>query len=266
MPACSPANSRRSTARLAAAQRSSREARPRRALLRNPLIYDPDGEEGEKLEAWRRAATEVQSDSPLLAAALLWDAWETEPAARTAGLARPAAGFGDAAGAAENAGASGVCEFCAALRPARDNAARRTGRARLAAFLEAIVAGAEAGMKDHDRWLLARKQLEGKLKGRRSSSKLARFGRVHPGAADRLRRHDRRRARGDAARRANHGRRAGPPRDDRARPLSGLGNLVTIFCPSSVRPGPTAPGHHPSRSWRGADHPRASGRHPSRSW
>ena len=29
-----------------------------------------------------------------------------------------------------------------------------------------------AGMKDHDRWLLARKQLEGKLTGRRSSSKL----------------------------------------------------------------------------------------------
>ena len=43
---------------------------------------------------------------------------------------------------------------------------------RLAAFLEAIAAGAEAGMKDHDRWLLARKQLEGKLKTRRSSSRL----------------------------------------------------------------------------------------------
>ena len=27
-------------------------------------------------------------------------------------------------------------------------------------------------MKDHDRWLLARKQLDGKLTGRRSSSKL----------------------------------------------------------------------------------------------
>jgi len=43
---------------------------------------------------------------------------------------------------------------------------------RLNAFLDAIQAGAEAGMKDHDRWLLARKQLEGKLTGRRSSSKL----------------------------------------------------------------------------------------------
>jgi len=38
--------------------------------------------------------------------------------------------------------------------------------------VQAIVAGAGAGMKDHDRWLLARKQLESKLTGRRSSSKL----------------------------------------------------------------------------------------------
>ena len=78
----------------------------RAELLRNPLIYDPDGEEGERLEAWRQTATEVQSDSPLLAAALLWDAWERESAARAAGLARPSFGFGHAAGAAKNAGAS----------------------------------------------------------------------------------------------------------------------------------------------------------------
>ena len=43
---------------------------------------------------------------------------------------------------------------------------------RLLAFLVAITAGAEASMKDHDRWLLARRHLEGKLTGRRSSSKL----------------------------------------------------------------------------------------------
>jgi len=67
------------------------------ALLRNPLIYDPDAEEGEKLEAWRRAAAGVQSESPVLAAAFLWDAWESDPPLARAGLARPAAGFGHAA-------------------------------------------------------------------------------------------------------------------------------------------------------------------------
>jgi Protein of unknown function (DUF1612) len=48
-------------------------------LFRDPLIYDPDAEEGERLEAWRRAATAAQPEPPLLAAALLWDAWQTNP-------------------------------------------------------------------------------------------------------------------------------------------------------------------------------------------
>jgi HTH DNA binding domain len=38
--------------------------------------------------------------------------------------------------------------------------------------LEAIAVGADAGMKDHDRSLLARRRLEGRLKGRRSTSRL----------------------------------------------------------------------------------------------
>ena len=88
----------------------------RAALLRNPLIYDPDGEEDERLEAWRQTATDVQSDSPLLAAALLWDAWETNPPLARQAWLGPLAGFGDAAGTAENAGAFGVREFGAALR------------------------------------------------------------------------------------------------------------------------------------------------------
>ena len=44
--------------------------------------------------------------------------------------------------------------------------------ARLQTWLEAIAAAAEGGLKDHDRWLLARQQLERKLAGRRSTSKL----------------------------------------------------------------------------------------------
>jgi hypothetical protein len=60
-----------------------------------------------------------------------------------------------------------------ALRHIRREKRRSTDRAtRLNAFLEAIATGAEADMKDHDRWLLARRSLEGKLKGRRSSSRL----------------------------------------------------------------------------------------------
>jgi hypothetical protein len=46
---------------------------------RDALIYDPDFAEGERLEAWRRAATAAQTAPPLLAAALLWDDWEQDP-------------------------------------------------------------------------------------------------------------------------------------------------------------------------------------------
>ncbi|TAI59583.1 helix-turn-helix domain-containing protein, partial [Bradyrhizobium sp. Leo170] len=43
---------------------------------------------------------------------------------------------------------------------------------RLAVQLEAIVAAAEAGLKDHDRWLSAKNLLARKLMGRRSTSRL----------------------------------------------------------------------------------------------
>ena len=44
--------------------------------------------------------------------------------------------------------------------------------AKLLVYIDAITGVAEAGMKDHDRWLLARRQLERKLVGRRSNSSL----------------------------------------------------------------------------------------------
>ena len=233
----------------------------RAELVRNPLIYDLDREEGERLEAWRRAAAEAQSDSPVLAAALLWDAWETEPPLDRQAWLGPLL-VSAVLRERQKTRAHLACVNFALRCVPREKRRSPDQAMRLAAFLEAITGGAEAGMKDHDRWLLKRKQLE--AHGPPLQLEAARFGGIDAGAADRLRRHDRRLARGDAARRANHGRRARPPRDDRARPLSRLGNLVTIFCASPGRPGPTAPGHRSPRSWRRADHPRTSSCRPSR--
>ena len=143
----------------------------RAALLRNPLIYDPDAEEDEKLEAWRRAATEVQSDFPLLAAALLWDAWDSDPPLYRQAWLGPLL-VSAVLRARKKTRAHLACLNFALRCVPREKRRSPDRAARLAGFLEAIVAGAEAGMKDHDRWLLARKQLEGKLMGRRSSSKL----------------------------------------------------------------------------------------------
>ena len=51
-------------------------------------------------------------------------------------------------------------------RRSRDQATR------LVTFLEAVTLGAGQGIKDHDRWRLARNLLERKLAGRRKHSKL----------------------------------------------------------------------------------------------
>lgn len=54
----------------------------------------------------------------------------------------------------------------------RASAASRAIRPRALSRLEAVTAAAEAGLKDHDRWLMARGLLERKLAGRRSTSTL----------------------------------------------------------------------------------------------
>ncbi len=148
----------------------SRDA-PLARTPRDPLIYDPDWAEGERFEAWRRAAAASHSEPPLLAATLLWDAWESDPplerqawlgALLVAAILR----------ARQKTRAHLACVNSALRLAPREKRRSRDRTTRLAAFLTAIAAGAEAGMAEHDRWLLARRRLEGKLKGRRSSSRL----------------------------------------------------------------------------------------------
>ena len=117
---------------------------------RDPLIYDPDWEGDEKLEAWRRAAAASHSDPPLLAAALLWDAWETNPPlerqAWLGNLLVPAI-----LRARHKTRSHLFCVNSALRLVRRERRRSRDPATRLNAFLEAIAAGAEAGMQDHDR-------------------------------------------------------------------------------------------------------------------
>ncbi|WOJ91647.1 RHE_PE00001 family protein (plasmid) [Methylocapsa polymorpha] len=141
------------------------------SLVRDPLVYDPDWEEDEKLEAWRLTASAPLSDPPLLTAAVLRDAWETDPPLERqvwlGNLLVPAL-----LRERRKTRAHLLC-LNSALRYIPREKRRSPDRAtRIVAFLGAIAAGAEAGMKDHDRWLLVRRSLEGKLKGRRSISRM----------------------------------------------------------------------------------------------
>jgi Protein of unknown function (DUF1612) len=128
--------------------------------LRDPLIYDADGEEAEKLEVWRRAAMAAKLEPPLLAAALLWDAWERDPPLERQAWLGPL--LVSAMLRARRKTRAHLFCVNSALRLVRRERRRSPDQGvRLIAFLEAIAAGAEAGMKDHDRWLLARRSLEG---------------------------------------------------------------------------------------------------------
>ena len=174
-------------------------------VARDPHIYDPDWEDGEKFEAWRRAAPSSLSNPPLLAAAVLWDAWETNPPlerqAWLGNLLVPAV--------LRQWGKTRSHLLClnSALRHSRRERRRSPDRAtRLIDFLE-LNCGWGCRRCEGSRPLAARPTELG-TQARKQESRLpfARLGGFHPGPAGRLGRHDRGRTRRDAACGARHGR------------------------------------------------------------
>ena len=142
------------------------------AREREPLLYDLDWNEGERLSDWRRVLDDTRSLPPLLAAALTLDAWWAIEALQH----RPWLGPLLVAGVLRARGKARHHLPCLdlALRQVPRERRRARGQAtRWVAFLEAVTSGAEQGLKDHDRWLLARGLMARKLAGRRKHSKLS---------------------------------------------------------------------------------------------
>jgi hypothetical protein len=137
---------------------------------RDPLAYDLDWDEEGRIETWRQIVTETQSLPPTLAAIIVLEAWsEIEPLQHQAWLGQLLA----AALLRER----GKTTFLACLNVGLRLVPRERRRARgvttrLVATLEAITAMAQAGLKDHDRWLTARHLMARKLADRRSTSRL----------------------------------------------------------------------------------------------
>ncbi len=138
---------------------------------RDPLVYDSDWDEDERLAEWSAAVEPTADFPPILAATIVLDAWEAiEPLQHAAWLGQILT-----AALLRDRGKTRAHLFClnTGLRAIPREKRRASNRERrLVAVIEAIGAAAERGLQDHDRWLLARRQLERKLVGRRSTSKL----------------------------------------------------------------------------------------------
>lgn len=151
---------------------AARAPGPVRAREKDPLVYDLDWDEDERLDEWQVVLTETEGLPPVLRAIILLDAWnELQVLQHAPWLGRLLAVSilrqgGIATGAhlvAINLGLRSVPV------DRRRNPRRET---RLLAIASGLIAAAEAGLKEHDRLFLARQMMERKLIGRRTSSKL----------------------------------------------------------------------------------------------
>ncbi|HEV2501849.1 MAG TPA: RHE_PE00001 family protein [Mesorhizobium sp.] len=146
-------------------------SQPAATAERDPLIYDPDWDENSRLDEWLAVLTRTTDLPPLLRAAILWDAWETEAPLQHApwlgGLL-----VGAMLRQCGKTAAHLVCLTTGLRLVARERRRHRSRTVRLLAFLDAVAQAAAFGLKEHDRLTLAREQMTRRLKGRRGHSKL----------------------------------------------------------------------------------------------
>jgi hypothetical protein len=159
-------------ARSEAAITGVRSAEARGEREKDPLVYDLDWDEDERLDEWRVVLAETEDLPPVLRAIVLLDAWNALQVLQHA----PWLGRLLAGSVLRQAGVTSAAHLAAinlGLRSIPVDQRRHPRReTRLLAIARGLIAVAETGIKEHDRLVLARQVMERKLIGRRTSSKL----------------------------------------------------------------------------------------------
>ena len=139
---------------------------------KDPLVYDLDWDEDARLEEWRGVLRQAEHLPAVLQAIVALDAWNELSVLQHA----PWLGRLFAASILREAGITTGAHLAAINLGLKtipvDRRRHRDREARLLAIAQGLLATAEIGMKEYDRLALARKMMERKLEGRRTSSKL----------------------------------------------------------------------------------------------
>ena len=161
----------RSTATMDEVRSAGRPAAAASGRDRDPLVYDLDWDEDARLEEWLTVVSATGHLPPLLRAIVLLDAWNAiEVLQHSPWLGRL---FAAALLRETEVTTSHLACLNSGLRAVmREQRHAHDRSTRLLAFLQAVEEAALLGLKEHDRLMLARGQLQRRLKGRRSSSKL----------------------------------------------------------------------------------------------
>lgn len=146
-------------------------AKVARPADRPDLIYDLDWNEEERLAEWQAVLADTREWPLVMRAAILLEAWQNIE------VLQHGVWLGSLLVGALLRQTGLTASHLACLHVGAKNIPRERRRARgcsdrLLAFLDAIHEAALAGLKEHDRLVLAKNQLERRLRERRASSKL----------------------------------------------------------------------------------------------